>query len=352
MTWKKFIQGIYEQTEKQVNKYLKQIYTSYYSVRNSINDILKDNYSNHLTGVDPDDYYDEMLKHKRLDKMTEQIKFEYLRNSRKVGKLMGKAGELSISNVYYKSQYAFSWLIDKYKSKKLPDSLIKISVYGSDKAYKRYTKTLGNIFGQVQNYMPKSGTLSSIISSSSRKEYDNIMNAVTQGLLNGDSYTKTSKAVAEIIGRITKDGVSGSMANATRIVRTESTRIMNDASLANTEYARSQGIDVVRIWNATLDGKTRPVHRRLDNKPENPETGGWQTSAGFVSAPGRWPTVKQNANDRCSTYESIDGSRPELRRGVNPVTGDSEVFEYQSYDQWMVNNNLAEDKNGKIIPKK
>jgi len=70
---------------------------------------------------------------------------------------------------------------------------------------------------------------------------------------------------------------------------------LNNASQINTEYARSKGVDVVRVWLATLDTRTRGSHAGLDSKPEN-KAGGWNIGGDFATAPGGFGLVKNNVN--------------------------------------------------------
>jgi hypothetical protein len=316
---------------------------------------------------------------------------QYSQYSREVGKLTGQSGRIAMSNNFYRMQYTHKWLVSGLDFAILPEELIQISVFGSTSAWKDYQKSIyAKIYGSAGQYYPQYGTLSQILAENRGKEIANIQRAITQGLLQGKGYRDTARSIREVIGQFIrdKDGnihTSGAMANSLRIIRTESTRIMNDAALANTEYARSEGVDVVRIWDATLDGKTRKSHRKLDDKPED-SNGKWLN--GTVSGPGRGPTAAFNANCRCTTFESVNGSRPTLRRGINQQKYDQvlrqeleqkkraraeknqkltktdvkeaeatakresvEVFSYKNYEQWAKDNGLKQNKAGEYVYK-
>lgn len=50
---------------------------------------------------------------------------------------------------------------------------------------------------------------------------------------------------------------------ACTITRTEGGRVATDARLDSITRLRAKGADLVKYWDATLDGKTRPAHARL-----------------------------------------------------------------------------------------
>ena len=107
---------------------------------------------------------------------------------------------------------------------------------------------------------------------------------------------------------------------------------------------------VQRIWNATLDSRTRATHARLDNKPED-RKGFWHIGDDKAMNPGGFGKVGNNINCRCRFFESINGSRPEIRRGRNPETGENEIFEYKDFDKWAEDNNMTRNKSGKLVQK-
>ena len=352
MTWKTFQDTAFRLTEQDVQSLAPAIAKQYQEAIVVINNDIKAVYADILSGVKPADYYNTMLKYDRLTKLLDTVTKQYSVFSRKAGKLVEQAGRISMSNNFYRLQYSHTWLVPGIDFALLPAELVELSTYGTITAWKKYqSSVLSKIYGAATKYYPKAGTLSEFLAANRTREIANIQASITQGLLRGQSYSKTSSGIKNIIGQfIRKDGEihsTGAMANAQRIVRTESTRIMNDASLANTEYARSQGVDIVRFWNATLDGRTRASHARLDDKPED-ANGMWN---GNVSGPGQFPTVGGNVNCRCSTFESVNGSKPTLRRGRNPVTGENEVFDYKDFDQWAADNDLKRNKSGEYYKK-
>lgn len=85
-----------------------------------------------------------------------------------------------------------------------------------------------------------------------------ITSEVSRSILNGTSYAETARQLAGI----TRIGYN----NAIRITRTEGHRIQVTATMDAMEAAKDRGADVVKQWDSTLDGRTRPSHRRVDGE--------------------------------------------------------------------------------------
>lgn len=85
---------------------------------------------------------------------------------------------------------------------------------------------------------------------------------ITRGISAGLSYT-------EIIRNL-KEATNAPLANAKTIVRTEGHRIQQASAEDARQGAKAKGADVVKQWDATLDGDTRPVHKALDGQIREP----------------------------------------------------------------------------------
>lgn len=85
-----------------------------------------------------------------------------------------------------------------------------------------------------------------------------ITGEITRGLATGQMYSEITRNIASW-ARIPKN-------NAMRIARTEAHRIQTKASFDAQHKAKSKGADVVKQWDASLDGKTRDSHRKLDGE--------------------------------------------------------------------------------------
>ena len=350
MTWKSFQKKGFQLTESEVEDLVPYIVGHYRTAIIEINKDLEKVYATLLSGVSPDDYYETMIKYNRLNNLLDSVTKQYSKYSRKVGVLVKSAGRIAMSNNFYRQQFAMFWIHPLLKFGIIPENLIELSVNGSVEAYKRYKKQLKDkIFGSGGLYYPQPGTLSEFLVANRAKEIEKIHRTITQGLIRGRSSQNTTSLIKDVIGKfLKKDGVvnvDGAIANTMRIVRTETTRILNSASLVNSEYARSQGVKIERFWNATLDIRTRASHGGLDDTPEN-NKGGWNIGDDFAIGPGSFIYVGNNVHCRCSTFESVNGSKPTIRRGRDPDTGENEVFSYKNFDKWAEEKGLKKNKFG------
>lgn len=96
-----------------------------------------------------------------------------------------------------------------------------------------------------------------------------------------------------------------------RIVRTEGNRIYNEASYNAAIKAKENGADIVKVWDSTLDGKTRPHHRQLDGQVRKIEE---YFEIGGASAlyPVSFGVASEDCNCRCVALVKprwdVDGS--------------------------------------------
>lgn len=117
-----------------------------------------------------------------------------------------------------------------------------------------------------------------------------IKDTITRGLASASTY----KEIAQHLSLVTNEELYKSY----RIARTEGHRITAEAKLNSMKRAKQQGADVVKQWDATLDGKTRKNHRKLDGQwvevDDYFEIGGRK-----VKAPGKFGKADEDINCRC-----------------------------------------------------
>lgn len=85
-----------------------------------------------------------------------------------------------------------------------------------------------------------------------------IAGEISRGFATGSTF----KDVARNVHAVTNIGKN----NAMRIARTEGHRITETAAYNAQLKAKDRGADVVKIWDAALDSKTRPSHVRADGE--------------------------------------------------------------------------------------
>ena len=88
------------------------------------------------------------------------------------------------------------------------------------------------------------------------------------------------------------------LANAKRIVRTEGHRIQQASTEDARQAAKAKGADVVKQWDASLDGKTRPLHRALDGQIRETDEP-FEANGIKVNIPGAFGDPSQDCNCRC-----------------------------------------------------
>lgn len=88
-----------------------------------------------------------------------------------------------------------------------------------------------------------------------------ITNAAMQGVIQGES-------IPDIAKRIARDTGLNSTKTATRYARTAMAGAHNAGRFERMHEAQSMGIAIKKKWLATLDGKTRDAHQKLDGQEQ------------------------------------------------------------------------------------
>ena len=85
---------------------------------------------------------------------------------------------------------------------------------------------------------------------------------LSRSVANGSSWNEVAVKIAmgmnNPFDKAYKDGLL--------IARTEGHRIQQSASLDACHIAKNKGADIIKQWDSTLDGKTRPAHREADGQ--------------------------------------------------------------------------------------
>lgn len=117
-----------------------------------------------------------------------------------------------------------------------------------------------------------------------------VLSEISRGIAVGSSYDEMARNITN---------VSGVDLNKTyRIVRTEGGRVSSEAKLDAMKEARNKGADLVKQWDATLDGKTRELHRKLDQQIAEIDEP-FKVDGIEVMRPHGFRSAGQNVNCRC-----------------------------------------------------
>lgn len=118
-----------------------------------------------------------------------------------------------------------------------------------------------------------------------------VKDVITRGISSNSTYTQ----IAQQLSLVTDEELYKSY----RIARTEGHRIATEAKLNSMKRAKKQGADVVKQWDATLDGKTRKKHRKLDGQWVEVDEY-FEVQGEKVKAPGKFKDKGDNINCRCT----------------------------------------------------
>lgn len=142
---------------------------------------------------------------------------------------------------------------------------------------------------------------------------------LTRGLSQGKGYREIARNLSNVTGQTYRD--------MERIVRTEGHRVFETAQLEAMKEAVANGADVVKEWDASLDGRTRPLHRELHG--QRAEIDADFEIAGFGGLrPGGFGVAEMDINCRCTAtqvanwdYDNAsdfdDGSFTDYQNSVN-----------------------------------
>lgn len=155
--------------------------------------------------------------------------------------------------------------------------------------------------------------------------------SITSSILQGKGIDKIS---SDLQNRI--HGMS--LASAIRTARTATTAAQNAGRMDSYAAAEKMGIKLKKQWLATLDGRTRHAHARLDGQTAETDkpfhVDGYEIMyPGDTSAPGYLVY-----NCRCTLIAALDDAPKApnpLRRARDPETGKSILVSDMTYAQWV-----------------
>lgn len=87
-----------------------------------------------------------------------------------------------------------------------------------------------------------------------------------------------------------------------RIARTEGHRVQNEAKLDTYQNVKKKGADIVKQWDATLDGDTRKNHRKLDGQIRELEED-FEIDGKSAPCPGKFNDPAEDCNCRCAMLQ-------------------------------------------------
>lgn len=154
-----------------------------------------------------------------------------------------------------------------------------------------------------------------------------ITKQVTSGILMGES-------IPHLADRLQKNIPDMNRTSAIRAARTAVTGAQNAGRIDSYDAAKKMGIDVMKEWLATLDNRTRHSHAMLDGVAIDNDKS-FSNGCMFPGDPNGPPAEVYNC--RCTLIASLSDvdTSDAQRRAKDPVTGESELIEDMTYEQWI-----------------
>ena len=119
----------------------------------------------------------------------------------------------------------------------------------------------------------------------------NISQEVTRGIASGLTFDDISRNIRNVS--------NVPVSNAKRIARTEGHRIQQASAYDAQQSAKKKGADVVKQWDSTLDGRTRPTHRKLDGQIREVDEP-FEMDGLSAQYPGDFGDPAEDCNCRCA----------------------------------------------------
>jgi SPP1 gp7 family putative phage head morphogenesis protein len=148
-----------------------------------------------------------------------------------------------------------------------------------------------------------------------------VNNAITQGIIQGESIDKISKRITDSLC-MQNENLSRTFA------RTAMTEAQNAGRLQSLEDAEEMGIEVHKMWMATLDGRTRDSHRELDGEsvPTNEK---FSNGLMYPADPSGDPSEVYNC--RCTMVGDVKKYPAKFQRRNQEK---DKPIQYMTYKQW------------------
>lgn len=166
-----------------------------------------------------------------------------------------------------------------------------------------------------------------------------IKRAVTRGLLTGEHPERIAQRFEGLF-----EGTEplSPHARAVRIARTETNRVMNEATLERISEANAKGIKTLKRWDAKLDDRVRDSHARVHGEVR---ADGERFSNGCLKPGDGGPA--ESINCRCSLEPVLEGFDPVVVPLLrNPGTGEFARMEKMTFSEWEARDKARFDMRG------
>ena len=150
----------------------------------------------------------------------------------------------------------------------------------------------------IQTDSQISGSLYSRLGEDTTKLKTSIRAELSRGLANGSSW----EVIAMKIATGMNSPFDVAYNKAIRIARTEGGRIVQESQFQVQQKAKDAGADIVKQWDATFDGKTRPHHLELDGQVKELDEP-YEVAGMKAMYPHAFGVASEDINCRCHSLQ-------------------------------------------------
>src|SRR5690606_31292251 len=159
-----------------------------------------------------------------------------------------------------------------------------------------------------------------------------IRHHLAQGIIMGESYSKMAKRIEKVL--------EGDAKKARLIMRTEGHRVRNQGRFDSAMKAEELGVESLKVWDATLDLRTRPAHGMLDGTKIAIDEDFVSLNGGIGKHPGGMGNPRDDCNCRCTIRLELPGYGPSVRR----IRGEG-IKPYITYREWIKKQQKEQEAN-------
>lgn len=154
---------------------------------------------------------------------------------------------------------------------------------------------------------------------------------LSRGISNGSSWNVVAGKIASGMN----SPFTKAYNRAIGIARTEGHRVQQESTLHCQQRAKSKGADVVKQWDSTLDGVTRPHHIELDGQVKEVDEP-FEVAGMKVMYPGAFGNPAEDCNCRCCLLQRARWalSKEEYVTKFNGDTGELVKIPAKSYNEF------------------
>ena len=244
--------------------------------------------------------YEQLIKYNRLDKVEEEI-------TKEIGKLTSKNAVKTTAAL--KQQYEEAYYRTAFIAERTAQVKLRYTILNPNTIKRAIENPLDRVGWKTRNR------------ENQQRLARQVKEQIVQGLIQGKAY----RDIAEDI----TDRFDVGATNIDRIVRTETHRVQNQGRHDSFDHAEKMGVQIKKIWVATLDDRVRDRHAFLDGKEADKD--GLFYADGFAAEyPGGFGDPANDINCRCTIRAEIVGYEPEVRR----IREEKDVVPYKTYEEW------------------